>query len=139
MKLHLGLFHCSPLWRSSHQIAARCHQEHHSVAREAGKRDIPHVALAQFTSCAVSTIQDALRRLRAVGLVEWESRFHIVAGLRRQVANDYRLTMPTEATRVSYLPAFGGGLPSSQAISAIITPVATRRTRSAAARSSHTP
>jgi hypothetical protein len=48
---------------------------------------------------SVTATQDALRRLRAVGLVQWDQRFEIRAGQRRQVANAYRITLPAESTR----------------------------------------
>jgi hypothetical protein len=55
--------------------------------------------LAQFAQCGVTAIQDALRRLRALGLVTWTQQFVIRDGQRRQTANAYRITMPTESTR----------------------------------------
>jgi hypothetical protein len=40
-----------------------------------------------------------LRRLRALGPIAWEQRYEMRDGLRRQVANDYRITMPAESSR----------------------------------------
>jgi hypothetical protein len=82
---------------------------------EAGEDRISHARLARDTRHGISTVQDALRRLRALGFVAWEQRHEMRNGLRRQVANAYRITMPAETTRPRpelrrHRPARGNGV-----------------------------
>ena len=62
-----------------------------------GDDNITHASLAGGRS--VTAVQDALRRLRALGFVQWEPRYRLVDGRPRRSANAYRLTFPSEATR----------------------------------------
>jgi hypothetical protein len=66
---------------------------------EAGEDRITHARLATDTRHGISTVQDALRRLRTLGLIAWEPRYEMRGGLRRQGANAYRITWPAETTQ----------------------------------------
>jgi hypothetical protein len=82
---------------------------------EVGEDRITHARLAKDTRHGISTVQDALRRLRALGLIAWEQRYEMRGGLRRQAANAYRITIPAEPARPRpelrrRRPARGGGV-----------------------------
>jgi len=64
---------------------------------EAGEEHITHHLLA--AGRGISAVQDALRRLRALGFITWEPQYVVREGRNRRTANRYRIIMPVETTR----------------------------------------
>lgn len=65
---------------------------------DAGHAEPSHGELAEALSISISVIKDALSRARALGLLEWDRQYATLAdGSRRQIANRYRLCMPTQS------------------------------------------
>ncbi|HSZ88065.1 MAG TPA: hypothetical protein VK822_01690 [Acetobacteraceae bacterium] len=73
---------------------------HHRIATrvqkllEAGDDQFSHEDVATGIACA-RTVGDALRRLRGLGMLDWEPQYNIVAGRRRRTVNRYWLCMPS--------------------------------------------
>jgi hypothetical protein len=65
---------------------------------EGGEAEPSHSELVESLGFGISTVKDALRRGRALGLLDWDRQYVTLAdGSRRQVANRYRLSMPQQS------------------------------------------
>jgi hypothetical protein len=65
---------------------------------ESGDAEPSHSELVESLRFGISTVKDALRRGRALGLLDWDRQYVTLAdGSRRQVANRYRLSMPQQS------------------------------------------
>ena len=62
-----------------------------------GVDTIDHRALAAMSGRSVTCVQDTLRRLRQLGLLDWEHQFKTIGGRRRQIANRYWIRLPDGA------------------------------------------
>lgn len=64
-------------------------------AIEAGNDQMSHGEVAAALKVGVRTVGDAYRRARLLGLLVWDAQFKGVHGVRRRIANLYRLAAPT--------------------------------------------
>lgn len=77
----------------------------HLFARlEDGEDTDTHATIAEAVNLSPTTVRDALKRLRYVGLIDWEARYEHCQGRPRRLANRYRWTLPPEDQPVTPRP-----------------------------------
>jgi hypothetical protein len=64
-----------------------------------GQEAFTHAEVAAATGRSVTAVQDALRRLRGLGLLDWRHDFKTFGGRRRQTANHYWLCQADDVAR----------------------------------------
>jgi hypothetical protein len=67
-------------------------------AVEDGADKLSHAAVAESLLVGISTVRDAYRRAKAIGLLEWEPQYRLVGGQRRRTTNLYRAVMPAQTS-----------------------------------------
>jgi hypothetical protein len=59
-----------------------------------GADEMTHAEVAEATGYGVRTVGDAYRRLRGIGLLDWQAQYREAHGVRRRIRNRYWLRMP---------------------------------------------